>query len=257
MNGPEVLVLHDRDIIERCLARDPLLHLYELGDLDAFSWPRTSWYASDDLEAIVLLYAASPPALLAMRGTSEASVLLEQVAPLLPRYFHAQMAPSLVAVLERSYRLSGRMTTLRMALERPESLPAEDPAVEILTPESEGELLAFYDESYPEHWFDPAMLATERYMGLRVDGRLACVAGVHVWSPRFRVAALGNIATHPGFRGRGLANRAVGTLCRRLLQEVDHIGLNVRAVNEPALRCYRGLGFEVKASFEELDASPR
>ncbi len=250
-----MLILHDRDLIERSLARDPLLHLYELGDLDALYWPRTSWYSSDDLEAVMLLYAASPPALLAMRETAGARELLAQAASLLPRHFHAQIAPGLVTVLEQHYQVSGRMTTLRMALERPEKLPEEDPAVETLTQDTETELVAFYDQSYPGNWFDPIMLVTERYLGLRMDGRLACVAGVHVWSPRYKVAALGNIATHPDFRGRGLANRVVGTLCRRLLQDVDHIGLNVRAANEVAIRCYRGLGFEVMTSFEELDAS--
>ncbi len=250
-----VQILHDRDVIEQRLSRDPQLHLYELGDLDALYWPRTSWFASDDLSAIILVYAACPPALLGISDSPEARKLLAQSLPLLPRYFHAMLAPGQVEVLEEHYRLENRMTTLRMALEHPSLLPLEDGDVETLTLEDESEIANFYTESYPDNWFDPGMLVTERYVGLRKDGRLACVAGVHVWSPRYRVAALGNIATHPDFRGHGLATRAVGTLCRRLLRDVDHIGLNVRAANEPALRCYRALGFEVKASFEEVDAS--
>lgn len=249
-------ILHDRDVIEQRLSRDPQLYLYELGDLDALYWPRTSWFASDDLSAILLVYAASPPALLGLSDTPEARELLAESLHLLPRQFHAMLSPGLVNVLAENYRVENRMTTLRMALEHPALLPAEDDDVETLTPGDEEELKAFYAESYPDNWFDPTMLVTQRYVGLRKGGRLACVAGVHVWSPRYRVAALGNIATHPDFRGHGFATRAVGTLCRRLLHDVDHIGLNVRATNEAALHCYRALGFEVKVSFEELDASP-
>ena len=256
VNAHEVQTLHDRDLIERHLSKEPILHLYELGDLDPLTWPRTVWYGSDDLEAVLLVYAADLPALLGMDDTAAGRKLLQEAAPLLPCRFHAQLAPGLVETLAKHYRLQGQMTTLRMALERPDALPETDPAVETLTTAHLEELKSFYEESYPENWFDPGMVVTERYVGLRREGRLACVAGVHVWSPRYRVSALGNIATHPDFRGEGLATRVVGTLCRRLLQDVEHIGLNVRASNEPALRCYRALGFEVKASFEELDASP-
>ena len=249
-----MLLLHDRDQIEQCLTKDPILHLYELGDLDLLYWPRTTWYASDDLSALLLVYAAFPPALLAMSSSPQARELLAQALPQLPRAFHAQISADLVEVLRGGYHLENQVTTLRMALADPNCLPEEDPEVQILGPERVLEIQDFYDESYPDNWFDPAMLVTERYLGIRVEGRLACVAGIHVWSPRYRVAALGNIATHPDFRGQGLARRVVGTLCRRLLPEVDQIGLNVRASNASAIRCYRALGFELKASFQELDA---
>ena len=36
----------DRETIERFLRNDIGLHLYELGDLDDFFWPRTMWYAA-------------------------------------------------------------------------------------------------------------------------------------------------------------------------------------------------------------------
>lgn len=116
-----------------------------------------------------------------------------------------------------------------------------------------GEILALYAASYPGNWFDPRMLATGHYYGVREDGALVSVAGVHVYSPEQRVAALGNIVTHPAARGRGHATRATARLCRELLASVELIGLNVRAANGPAISCYSRLGFVRSGAYEEVN----
>ncbi len=65
------------------------------------------------------------------------------------------------------------------------------------------------------------------------------------------MAALGNIATDPALRGQGLAHRATAQLCHTLLATVETIGLNVKADNAAAIACYRKLGFDVAAEYEE------
>jgi predicted GNAT family acetyltransferase len=115
------------------------------------------------------------------------------------------------------------------------------------------EALAFYEQSYPGNWFDARMLETGRYYGLWDAGRLVSVAGVHVYSRRYRVAALGNIATDPAHRRKGYGTLVTAQLCRTLLGETDHIGLNVKADNEAAMRCYQRLGFEIVAPYGEFD----
>ncbi|MEH1099868.1 GNAT family N-acetyltransferase [Micromonospora sp. CPCC 205561] len=96
-------------------------------------------------------------------------------------------------------------------------------------------------------------------MGVRDGDELVAVAGVHVYSPRYRVAALGNVTTHPRLRGRGLAGAAVAQVCRRLAADVTHVTLNVKAENAAALRLYRRLGFTRVADYGEfaLTARPR
>lgn len=117
------------------------------------------------------------------------------------------------------------------------------------------ELEHFYTEAYPNNWFDPRMLGTARYVGCRrTDGRLVAVAGVHVYSPRYEVAALGNVATLPSHRGRGYGSRATAHLCSRLVEEGLVVGLNVRADNVPAVRSYRRIGFRVVAEYDEYEA---
>ena len=105
----------------------------------------------------------------------------------------------------------------------------------------------------PGTWFQPRMLETGRYVGIRRDGELVSVAGVHVWSPRWRVACLGNVATLPSARGEGLATAACASLCRMLLADgIDVISLNVRADNAAAIRAYEKLGFVHAADYVEV-----
>ena len=102
----------------------------------------------------------------------------------------------------------------------------------------------------PGTWFVPRMLATGRYVGIRRDGRLVCVAGVHVHSPTWGVAALGNVATLPELRGQGLARGACAALCLLLLADgIETIALNVRADNAAAIAAYTRLGFEPVAAY--------
>jgi len=80
---------------------------------------------------------------------------------------------------------------------------------------------------------------------------LASIAGVHVYSEQYRVAALGNIATLPSHRRKGHGTRVTARFCQSLSQHIDHIGLNVKADNTSAVSCYEKLGFEVAATHGE------
>jgi predicted GNAT family acetyltransferase len=77
------------------------------------------------------------------------------------------------------------------------------------------------------------------------------VAGVHVYSKEFKVAALGNITTHKDHRGKGLASAVTGTLCRKLVDEGLSVCLSVKAENASAIACYQKLGFTTACEFEE------
>ena len=136
----------------------------------------------------------------------------------------------------------------------PGVLPSPSSAVvEILGPEHLTEVEVFYRDSYPGTWFHARMLETHRYVGLREDGNLASVAGVHVYSPRLGVAALGNVATHPSARGRGLAMTTCGHLCHLLQTDrISTISLNVRADNHAAIDVYERLGFSRAEEYLEV-----
>ena len=94
---------------------------------------------------------------------------------------------------------------------------------------------------------------------MRVEDELVSVAGVHLHSPTFRIAALGNIVTHPDHRGRGLSTACTEVLCERLFQgEIETLALNVRRHNRSAVRVYEKLGFRYHDTYLEgfVDKTP-
>jgi predicted GNAT family acetyltransferase len=127
----------------------------------------------------------------------------------------------------------------------------DTPRVVPLTTYDLPEMEALYRVSYPDNSFDPRMLETDYYYGIRQGSDIISVAGIHVYSLRFKVAALGNVTTHPNFRGQGLGTAVCAKLCQALLQTADHIGLNVKADNASAIASYKRLGFEVIAEYSE------
>jgi ribosomal protein S18 acetylase RimI-like enzyme len=250
--------LHDRDIIAAWLRRDPLLHLYALGDLDNFFWPYTSWYGlveGGGLRQVILCYTGAPLLILhalANRQPDEMRALLRSIVHLLPRRIYTHLSAGLVDVFADDYRIEPHGAYDKMGLTDSAGLDAVDTsAVVRLQPADLAEVAALYDAAYPGNWFDPRMLETGHYYGVREDGALLSVAGVHVYSPRYRVAALGNITTHPAARGRGLATLATAKLCQELRRSVDQIGLNVRADNAGAIACYTKLGFTKTGEYGE------
>ena len=249
--------LHRKEDIEPFLRRNVFLHVYALGDLDDFFWPHTTWYGleeSGQLQAMLLLYTAfEVPTLMALGDPPYGPLnrLLNLAQPVLPSRMYAHLSPGCREVFDNTHRSESRGPHWKMALLKASlNVPGVDRAERLTVDDVEG-LKALYAIGYPANWFDPRQLEIG-YYGLREQGKLICAAGAHVYSPTQRVAALGNIVTHPDHRGRGHAVAVTARLCAELLRTVDHIGLNVKADNASAIACYRRLGFEPVAEYEEV-----
>ncbi len=250
--------LHDRPALEAYLRRTPTTHIYELGDLDDFFWPYTTWYAlqeQGEIQALALVYTGTLyPVLAAMSQLPQERLgeLLELLQNFLPWRFYTHLSPGLAPIFEAHYACTPHGLHYKMALADPGKLAQVDTSgVFQLTPGDAGELADFYTRSYPDNWFDPRMLETGCYYGIRQAGEIASVAGIHVYSPQYGVAALGNITTLPQHRNRGLGKAVTARLCNALLERVPVVGLNVKADNLPAIAAYRRLGFEVVSEYEE------
>ena len=254
----------DKHIIEGFLRRNSSLHLYELGDLDDFFFPYTAWYALEQkgmISALALLYTGTElPVLLALDDPGSAAMpgLLDELKDKIPKRFYCHLTPGLESSLEDRFLLEPHGTHHKMTLTDSSKLGDIDSSGAVqLDARDKGEILEFYASAYPGNWFDARMLETGQYFGIRRNGRLASIAGIHVYSPKYKVAALGNIATLPEFRGQGLGTIVTGALCRNLLKTVDVIGLNVKTDNADAIRCYQKLGFKITGEYNEFMANER
>jgi len=83
-----------------------------------------------------------------------------------------------------------------------------------------------------------------QFLGIRVDGRLAAMAG-----ERMRLAGFTEITavcTHPAHRGRGYARTILARLSRAIIARGELPFLHVFSDNQPAIELYRRAGFGVR-----------
>jgi predicted GNAT family acetyltransferase len=84
-----------------------------------------------------------------------------------------------------------------------------------------------------------------RFIGIRIDGRLAAMAG-----ERFRFAGhteVSGVCTHPDFRGRGFARRLSAAVAAHIEARGDRPFLHAWKTNQPAIALYGALGFRLRA----------
>lgn len=251
LSSKKMVSLTEKPVLEQFFSTDPLLNIYCLGDLDDFFWPRTKWYGLEEekkLKSVILLYEGGDiPTLLAFAREKKIDYLnhlLELAQDLLPSRFYAHLSIGAEQALKGAFKLTLLSVDYKMGLKYKKKLNEFDTSSVIsLSKLCLDEINSFYKQSYPENWFDPRMLDTGHYYGIRCKNDLVVVTGVHVYSEQYNVAALGNIATNPGWRGQGLATKATAYLCNELLKTVDYIGLNVKKENIAAQKCYTKLGF--------------
>jgi RimJ/RimL family protein N-acetyltransferase len=252
----KITELTRKDEIFSFLNRNREINLYLIGDLDDFFFPHTKWYALEEnngVEAIALLYSGGTvPTLLSFvyNKPDLSFYLLQQIKPLLPSKFYAHLSGGLADAFGKDTVIESLGKDYRMILR---SSPPQTVRHEIkkLLPGDDNSLKQFYDEAYPHNWYDSRMLETGWYRGVSENGKITGVAGVHVVSEEYSIAALGNIATHPSRRGQGIAADLTAYLCRELSKKVSTVGLNVKANNAAAIKCYSNIGFEITGEFEE------
>jgi ribosomal protein S18 acetylase RimI-like enzyme len=202
----------------------------------------------------VLLYTGlDDPVILAISEEPEAMrALLKSILHLLPRRIYSHLSEGVAEAFAADYHIESNGQYYKMLLTDPAQLDTVDTSsvVGVSTADQAG-IEQLFADSYPGNWFDPRMLETGQYYGVRQGEKWTSVGGVHVYSPEYRVAALGNVTTHPDSRGQGLATATCARLCRELQATTDYIGLNVNQSNKSAIHCYQRLGFEQKASYGE------
>ena len=243
----------DKATLHRALIRDRVAAAYHLGDLDPRYFQFCRWWGAssddaDELEAVALLYAGlRMPALLTLGSAAGVEAILDDagVRAELPSRFYAHVMNDHMAGLQAHYREVKLRSMVRMGLARADFQRADVEDLSGIEPVGHADtadLMSLYT-FYPDNFFEPYQLGTGLYFGAREQGRLVSVAGIHVYSQEYDVAALGNIVTHPDHRSRGHSRRCTARLVDELFNTVSVVALNVERDNVAAQRVYRRLGF--------------
>jgi len=229
--------LHVRTLLEQ----DRVWCAYALADLEPPFSERTTWLVGR--EALAMVFHGLTPALFFLHGDPSEVDGLEKGLP------QAEYQYSLLGT-HRS-RLGSRLQRTRevrmwrMVL-RPSDLPPRQPGwADRLGPADLPALIELFgDQPDRPDSFHPVQLDRGVFFGVHLGRMLVAAAGTHVVGKAAKVAAVGNVFTHPDHRRKGLASRASAAVVRALLaQGIETIVLNVAMDNEPALRLYRALGF--------------
>ncbi len=246
--------------LERHFQKDPVLFGYHQGDLDDFYFPDCQWAADYHqrarIEELILIYGGLKTAtVLAFGLTDRFEQLLKETIELLPNKFYCHFLESYRSVFRQLYEEKPLGKFLKMKLvsrQRCESyaLDKNDNIVRLEQSHYQ-QLIEIYKQAYPDNYFNKRMLETGKYFGCFIEDKLVAVAGVHVYSKKFKIAVLGNIATHENFRNKGLATKVTAVLVKELVGEGLLVALNVNSDNEAAIKCYANLGFEKTHEYEE------
>jgi ribosomal protein S18 acetylase RimI-like enzyme len=224
------------------LENDRIWCAYALADLYPPYAENARWYIADS--AVILTYhGLQPPVLFVHGDQSQINKLFNDVPP--GKYQYGLLESHLEHLGDRLQR-DAEEAMWRLALDKKE-FPGSEGSAEViqLDPDNLGEIMElFADHPDQPDAFDRSQLASGYFYGVKREGTLRAISGTHVVSHQAGVAALGNVFTHPTWRGRGLAKRATACVVEALLKTgFPTIVLNVGRDNQPAISIYRHLGF--------------
>jgi ribosomal protein S18 acetylase RimI-like enzyme len=253
-----VVALADRDRIREFLLTDRFFADYALGDLDPAHFPFTEWFGAEGdgiLCAVAMLYNDLVPPILFATGEVRGIAAILDRAVSLPQ-IGISIREEHLPIVEKFYR-ADPVPMLKMALLPEDFKPVgqSSPAMTRLDVAHMPLLAELYSYGGGDA-FRQRSLELGVFYGEFDGEQLVSVAGTHIVSDNERIAALGNVMTHPVYRGRGLATLATSAVCEELLDRgIELIGLSVSRSNEAAIRVYEKIGFKRHVPFYEGTAS--
>lgn len=235
---------------------------YALGDLEPGLFQQTEWFGVVDdgvandgadeqgtLSALAMVYRGLQPPICFLMGDERGVDLILDQAVRLPE-IGLSVRDEHLPVLEQYYQVAAATPMWKMALDARDFRSVAGAAIEI-TLADVSDLLALYAFGGGDA-FSPEEIERGVFCAIRQSDKIVAVAGTHVVSDNGRIAALGNVMTHPDWRGRGLASIATSAVVARLINRgVSTIGLSVSRENAAAIRVYEKLGFKKHATFHE------
>lgn len=249
----------NRDAVAALLLEEPIINADQLGYLDDEYADACRWLGASEaghLQTVVLVYdGLSRPGVFTAGDPGGIRPILRDLRDLLPNRVTGHFVANHRDAVFTAFRPTGDVRRMsRMVLHRADRR-ADAPAnasiqAEVLGHQDTGAIMALYAH-WPDNFFEPYQLESGLYFGVKVEGALVAIAGIHNLSRTHDVANIGNLVTHPAHRGKGYATAATAALLDATFAHVSRVTLDVETGNEPALRTYRRFGFQHAADFFE------
>lgn len=231
---------------------------YALGQLEPGLFERTRWYwARGDTGTGLVLHSKG--------GLGDATFVMGDpgaVAAILsihpgPAQTYATCQPQHLQALKRVCRLANQQPMIRMSVTPASFRPSSSIEAVAMTGLDIRKINGLYGAEGGPSYYVPEHIDNGVYRGVVVGGRLVAVAGTHVVSPQEGVAVVGNVFTHPAYRGRGYATAATSAVTEVLLGFCSTVVLTVDPNNRPAVSSYEHIGYSEACQLVEASAARR
>ena len=235
--------LRDRDELRRLLAPHRAYAAYALGQLQPRLFARSEWWVARGAHGEALLlhsHGGLGNAFLALGAVEPLEALLRLHPG--PRNTFLTCQVHHQETVERHYELSERHSMLRMLVDRDSFRPVEG-AVRRLRGRDVRRVNRLYHIEGTPAFYTAENIEDAVYYGAFDDDRLVAVAGTHVIAPADDIAVVGNVFTHPAYRGHGFATAVTSAVTQDLLRTCREVVLSVDPRNVAAVRAYRHLGY--------------
>jgi ribosomal protein S18 acetylase RimI-like enzyme len=240
----------DKNTLEQILKADPIWSAYALADLEPEHQKFCTWHTAGT--ALTLIYRGmEPPVLFTLGRPQDLAVMLAEVPE--GRY-QLTCLPAHLDPINSFLQTEALVDMWRMVFVKPrKQLLVGDAVPTRLRDRNLSDIqMLFRDKAEAPDAFLPAQLNSGVFYGIYQQSHLVAVAGTHVLSHRYKLAAIGNVFTDPAYRGKGFASLATQAVVNELISErIANIVLNVAQSNTAAIKAYKRVGFEVHCDYFE------
>jgi ribosomal protein S18 acetylase RimI-like enzyme len=244
--------VRDPAVLRPLFEGDAAYSAYALAQLDKNLFDANEWLlSSNECGRQALLVHSRSGLGNALFATGDAQAL--DVALSLhpgPRFSFGSLRVEHRPVVEKYFILTRPQMMTRMQITAQTFRPV-DGSVMRLGPAELQDVNSLYSIEGGPAAYREAHLTGGAYHGVFVGGELISIAGTHVVSRAERTAVVGNVFTHPRYRGHGFATVATSAVTSELLSYCDLVVLTVETKNDPAVAIYTKLGYKAVCSLHE------
>ena len=251
--GPfEVRELKQRRDVRAWLSVDRPFSAYALGHLEGglLEYARF-WVAEGRGGSGLVMHASALGQSMVTVGDPAAIAAIVSVHPGPRATYLTTAASEHVDALRDAYLVGEVLAMRRMSVTHPDFTPVSG-LTRRLRGRDANRINWLYSLEGGRGRYVPAAIEQAIYYGVVEGDLLVSVAGTHIVAPNEGVAVVGNVYTHPEYRGRGYAERVTSAVSTELFERgCGEVVLTVDPLNTPAVAAYTHLGFRPGAEVVE------